>query len=302
MPLKHSVRERVPRRLAAAAEADDDGPALRWDSCTSALSRLKIWSPEPPAGPTRHWLPSSWRSTDWPSCDVAVWRSVVGSVVLVAPGVVVVVSPGTVEPVAAVVGVVVTAGADVDGEAVVVAPVVGVVGVCVGWYVSRAMTERPKPAGATLEVVAAAAVVVVAPATVVGVAPATVVEVALAPVVVVAPATVVVVAPGVVVVVVAFGSGAAVHPMTGRKVTMPATSTASSAWRWSFTPGRSTTMLEPSTRTSGSAMPRFSSSSRIRSRMTRGRPLLAPASAAPARPRRRPAGRARGPGCCASRG
>ena len=70
------------------------------------------------------------------------------------------------------------------------------------------------------------------------------------------------------VVVVAVGSGARPHANTGRKVTMPATSTASSASCWSFTPGRSTTMLPPSTRTSGSAMPRFSSSSRIRSRMT----------------------------------
>ena len=62
----------------------------------------------------------------------------------------------------------------------------------------------------------------------------------------------------------------------GRSVTMPATSTASSASRWSLTPGRSTTRCEPSTRTSGSAMPRFSSSSRIRSRMTSRSSLLAP--------------------------
>ena len=151
--------------------------------------------------------------------------------------------------------------------------VVGVDGVCIRWYVSRAVTERPNPAGATLEVVAAGAVVVV-----VGRRRSS--RSRRRRVVVVAPATVVVVAPGVVVVVVAFGSGAAVQPRTGRKVTMPATSTASRAWRWSFTPGRSTTMLEPSTRTSGSAMPRFSSSLRIRSRMTMRSPLLAPASGA----------------------
>ena len=74
---------------------------------------------------------------------------------------------------------------------------------------------------------------------------------------------------------------ASVHGcITGRNDTMPATSTASSASRWSFTPGRSTTMFSPSTRTSGSAMPRFSSSSRIRSRITSRSSRDAPPSGA----------------------
>ena len=66
------------------------------------------------------------------------------------------------------------------------------------------------------------------------------------------------------------------HCSTGRSVTMPATSAASRASRWSRTPGRSTTMLEPSTRTSGSAIPRFSSSLRTRSRMTMRSSSVAP--------------------------
>jgi hypothetical protein len=40
---------------------------------------------------------------------------------------------------------------------------------------------------------------------------------------------------------------------------MPDTCNASNAWAWSVTPGRSTMMFSPSTRTSGSAMPNDSS-------------------------------------------
>ena len=49
---------------------------------------------------------------------------------------------------------------------------------------------------------------------------------------------------------------------------MPDTLRASNASDWSDTPGRSTMMFLPSTRTSGSAMPKLSSWSRMRSRTT----------------------------------
>jgi hypothetical protein len=55
---------------------------------------------------------------------------------------------------------------------------------------------------------------------------------------------------------------------TGRSSTTPDTSTASSACCWSRTPGRSTTIVSPWTRTSGSAIPCRSSSERIWSRIT----------------------------------
>ena len=161
-------------------------------------------------------------------------------------------------------------GTDVGG----VAP-----GVVVGVAASEVADVEPSVVGGTGCVVGV--VGARRPAGVAGVD--AVVEVDLEAAVVVAepsPAVVVADPPGVVeslgVDVVDAPSSAARHWSTGCSVTIPATSAASNASRWSRTPGRSTTMSEPSTRTSGSAIPRFSSSERTRSRMTTRSSSVAP--------------------------
>ena len=67
---------------------------------------------------------------------------------------------------------------------------------------------------------------------------------------------------------------------TARNSTMPDTLTLRSASSLSFTPGRSTTMFEPWTRTSGSATPLRSSDDRTRSRTTSRSSPVAPSSGA----------------------
>jgi hypothetical protein len=193
-------------------------------SSTPALSRANS-SPVPPGGPTRQVPPSSVGSS-------SVCVSAVGTVVDVAPGSVVAVEPSggvvvVVDPPASVVpagGSVVVGAAPVDGDGGDVVVVVG----------APAAAER-RPAGN-----------VVSPTVVGGLdgvddVGASVVEDPAAEVVV-APAPVVVVSPGTVVEV-AEGSWGPMHWITGRSVTMPATSAASNASRWSRTPGRSTTMF-----------------------------------------------------------
>ena len=224
----------------------------RWGSrSAAALPRLKT-SPVPPGGPTRHCPPSRTGSTSVSGCT--------GGTVVPAPAMVVVVAPGTV--------VVVAPGAAVVDAAVVVGGAVLAVVAVVGGAAARAEPANPDGVASGTALVPGA---VLAGAAVVGDAadPTVVLPGAV-------PATVL---PGAVplgVVVDAPGSAAAKHWYTGRSVTMPATSTASRASSWSRTPGRSTMMLGPSTRTSGSAMPRRSSSSRIRSRMTSRSSSVAP--------------------------
>src|SRR5829696_8681504 len=112
-PLKH---------CDARAFHVDSPPGLRptvtvqpwsWVSCTSELSRLKIRSPAPPAGPTRHWPPSRVRSTVVSGAAAGTVVPVVGTddPGTVEPGVAGTVEPGA--PVAAASGTVVAGAADV---------------------------------------------------------------------------------------------------------------------------------------------------------------------------------------------
>src|SRR3954465_1437364 len=201
----------------------------------AVASSLKT-SPVPPAGPTLQRLPPL--ALRYPDCSGGTSGSVA---LVVAPATVVVVAPPAVVVVEASLGTVVEAGElEVGVEAVVV-------------VVLSVLVRLEGPPAA-----------VVVGATVVG-AP---VVAASAIVVVLAPATVVVV-----VVVSGFLLGSEVthgrlnwsSVRTGRRYTCPVTLTNSSACAWFLTPGRLTTTASPWRRISGSATPRLSTRSRIRS-------------------------------------